>query len=94
MQIFGGRKYGEALKALKGKAKDTVSSLLSLPGNLTQVIKTLERRFGRPGFLVESLINRTKSLPSPRDGDMVGLIDFSNAVTNLGSTMELLKSEA
>ena len=80
-------------KALKGKAKDTVSSLLSLPGNLTQVMETLERRFGRPDFIVESLINRTKSLPSPRDGDMVGLIDFSNAVSNLVSTMELLKSE-
>ena len=80
-------------KALKGKAKETVSSLLPLPGNLTQVMETLERQFGGPDFIVESFINRTKSLPSPRDGDMVSLIDFSNAVTNLVSTMEFLKSE-
>ena len=52
-------------KAFKGKAKDTVTSFLSLPGNLTQVMETLERRFGRPDFIVESLINRTKSLSSP-----------------------------
>ena len=80
-------------KALKGRAKDTVSALLALPGNVDRVISTLQRRFGRPEFIVQSLIEKAKAMKSFREGDMIGIIDFANAVVNLSSTMELLKSD-
>ena len=80
-------------KALKGKARETVSAMLTLPGNLNRVIETLERRFGRPDTIIECMVEKTKALSAPSEGDMVGLIDLSNAVTNLVTTMELLNSD-
>ena len=80
-------------KALKGRAKDTVSALLALPGNVDRVISTLQRRFGRPEFIVQSLIEKAKAMKSFRGGYIIGIIDFANAVVNLSSTMELLKSD-
>ena len=84
---------GRLRKCLKGKARETVAAMLAVPDNLTMVMACLERRFGRPDVIVQALIKRARSLTSPKDGDMVGLIDLSNAVTNLVSTMQLLKSD-
>ena len=78
-------------KSLKGRAKDTVSALLALPGNVDPVISTLQKRFGRPEFMVQSLIEKAKAMKSFCEGDMIGIIDFTNAVVNLSSTMELIK---
>ena len=84
---------GRLRKCLKGKARETVAAMLAVPDNLTMVMACLERRFGRPDVIVQALIKRAKSLTSPKDGDMIGLIDLSNAVTNLVSTMQLLKND-
>ena len=84
---------GRLRKCLKGKARETVAAMLAVPDNLTMVMACLERRFGRPDVIVQAPIKRARSLTSPKDGDMVGLIDLSNAVTNLVSTMQLLKSD-
>ena len=84
---------GRLRKCLKGKARETVAAMLAVPDNLTMVMACLERRFGRPDVIVQALIKRARSLTSPKDGDMIGLIDLSNAVTNLVSTMQLLKSD-
>ena len=80
-------------KALKGRAREAVSALLALPGNVTNVMRTLQRRFGRPDFIVQSLIEKAKGMPAVREGDLLALIDFGNAVGNLVSTMELVRSE-
>ena len=84
---------GRLRKCLKGKARETVAAMLAVPDNLTMVMACLERRFGRPDVIVQALIKRARSLTSPKDGDMVGFIDLSNAVPNLVSTMQLLKSD-
>ena len=94
MQIFRGRKYGEAPKGPQREGKGHGFIVIIAPWKPDTGYGNPRTTVWAPDFIVESLINRTKSLPSPRDGDMVGLIDFSNAVTNLVSTMELLKSEA
>ena len=84
---------GRLRKCLKGKARETVAAMLAVPDNLTMVMACLERRFGRPDVIVQALIKRARSLTSPKNGDMIGLIDLSNADTNLVSTMQLLKSD-
>ena len=67
--------------------------MLALPGNVDKVITTLRRRFGRPDYIVQSLIEKAKVTPAVKEGDLLSLIDFANAVGNLVSTMELLKSD-
>ena len=79
-------------KALKGRVRVAVSALLALPGNVTNVMQTLQRRFGRPDFIIQSLIEKAKGMPAVREGDLLSLIDFGNAVGSLVSTMDPLKS--
>ena len=81
-------------KVLRGRARELVSALLALPRNVDRVMSTLQSRFGRPDFIVQSLKDKTESIPVVRDGDLLSLIDFANVVNNTVSTMELLKSES
>ena len=68
-------------KALKGRARDFVLPLLTVPeGNTPQVIRTVEKRFGRPDVVVQTLIEQTKSFSGLKDGELKLLLDFSNAV--------------
>ena len=92
-QFSNAENMGRLRKCLKGKARETVSAMLAVPDNLQGVMDCLERRFGRPEVIVQTMIRKARSLPSPKDGDMTGLIDLSNAVNNLVSTMKLLRSD-
>ena len=67
-----------------------MSSMLTVPENLQEVIHTLERRFGRPDSIISALIHKAKAIPSARESNFTGLVDLSNTVRNLVSTMELL----
>jgi len=77
-------------KSLKGIAKETVAAMMYSPNNLEIVMKTLERRFGRPDHIIEILIEKAKATSSPKESDLESLISFSNAVMNLTMTMESL----
>ena len=61
---------------LKGKDQETVSAMMTLPGNLNRVIETLERRFGQPEMIIQCMIEKTKALSAPSEDDTVGLIDL------------------
>ena len=67
--------------------------MLAVPDHLTMAMACPGRRFGRPDIIVRALIKRVRALTSPKDVDMIGLIDLSNAVTNLVSTIQLLISD-
>jgi len=77
-------------RCLKGRAKESVKSLLHLPNQIDNVMKTLLTSFGRPAAIVKSMIARAKLLPSPKEDKSESIIDFSNAVKNLVATMETL----
>ena len=79
-------------KCLKGKAKDAVSALLTVPGNVPEVLRCLEVRFGRADLIVRSLISKAKSVRMVRADDFDSLIEFTTSVRNLVETMKLLKS--
>ena len=81
-------------KALKGKALDAVHSLLVHPDNVPEAIETLRIRFGRPEFIIESLIEKSRQIKKIRDDQVESLIEFSSTVTNLASTIENLKRPA
>ena len=78
------------LKALKGKALDTVKAMLVIPDNLERVIRTLQMRYGQPDQVVQAMIDGVKQLRVLRDDDFEQLIDLSNAVGNLVATMHLM----
>ena len=79
--------------ALKGKAKEAVQGLLVSPENVEQVMKTLERRFGRPTLIIESVIEEVRSIPKVKDEKPETLIEFSSAVENFVAVVESLKRE-
>ncbi|CAG7823358.1 unnamed protein product, partial [Allacma fusca] len=64
------------------------------PENLDQVIKILERRFGRPDIVIRTLIEKARKTPSPKEAKLEMLITFSNAVQNLVAIMRILKGTA
>ncbi|XP_074030342.1 uncharacterized protein [Leptinotarsa decemlineata] len=47
-------------RALKGKARETVKALLISPRNVSKIIKMLEMNFGRPEWIILSLIEKAK----------------------------------
>ncbi|XP_074031894.1 uncharacterized protein isoform X1 [Leptinotarsa decemlineata] len=75
-------------RCLKGGALEAVRSLLLHPKNIIHVIETLEMRFGRPEYVIGSLINKTQNLHFARDGDFNNIVKFSCHVNNLLATLE------
>lgn len=75
---------------LKGKAREAVESQLSANGNPSEIMKTLEFRFGRPDSIAATEIEAIKALPrlteSPRD-----ICVFSSRVTNAVYTLQALQ---
>ena len=80
-------------KALKDDARDAVLSMLTLPDNVGQVMRTLELRFGRNDMIIASVIQKVQALGAVKHGDFEGLIAFATAVQTVVSTMQLLKSD-
>lgn len=78
-------------KSLKGKAEEVVQSLMTVPENVTKIIETLQLRFGRPDFIIETLIEKARKLPSMKEDKFDTIIDFATAVQNLSTTTESLK---
>ncbi|KAG5889835.1 hypothetical protein JTB14_023160 [Gonioctena quinquepunctata] len=75
-------------KCLKGEALEAVRSLLLHPKNISYVIDTLEMRFGRPEYVIASMISKTQNLQYLRDGDFNSFIKFSCHINNLVATLE------
>ncbi|GBP44935.1 hypothetical protein EVAR_84426_1 [Eumeta japonica] len=54
-------------KALKGKAKDTVTHLLIANAEPSEIIRASETRFGRPDSIVLAELDRLKNILQPTD---------------------------
>ena len=78
---------------LKGVAKEAVKHMLTVPDNVSEVMKTLERRFGRPELVVGQLVSKVRGFRAVRADDIEALLSFANTVQNVVTTMKLLKSE-
>lgn len=70
-------------KALTGEAKETCQSLFVSPLNVKRILETLELRFGRPEYLIKSLMNKVRDVPPPRFEKPDTVVKFSIAVQNL-----------
>ncbi|GBP17521.1 hypothetical protein EVAR_74115_1 [Eumeta japonica] len=72
---------------LKGKAREMVKSKLLIPALVPDVIRTLRLCFGRPEHILERVINKARTMPSPRD-KLESIIEFAINVQNICATME------
>lgn len=74
-------------KAIKGQARDSVKSLMYTTQEPNEILEALERRFGRPTFLIKSEIAALEKLPS-MGNDIKGIGSFASAVSNSVNTIK------
>ncbi|XP_033218237.1 uncharacterized protein LOC117173704 [Belonocnema kinseyi] len=78
-------------KCLKGEAMEAVrASLVST--NVDKAMKTLERRFGRPEYIVDELTSQVIRMPNVKEDEPMPWIKFADAISNLVTTVESLQS--
>lgn len=76
-------------KAIKGQARDSVKSLMYTTQNPDEILQALERRFGRPTFLIKSEIEALEKIP-PMSSEITGIGSFASAVANSVNTIKLM----
>lgn len=75
-------------KSLKGKARETVESQLSLPSCVPKIIDTLRMIFGRPELVMHSQIEKIRHCQLVKADKLETIVDFSTAIQNLCATLE------
>lgn len=75
-------------KALKGKARQQVESLLIHPSSVDAAMKTLECHYGRPELLIRSQITKARAFPPVTGGRIADILNFSSMVSNLVAFLE------
>lgn len=70
-------------RCLKGAAYEAVRSRLLLPELVPQVISTLQLLYGRPELLINVLLDKVRSTPTPKAEKLETLIEFGMAVQGL-----------
>ncbi|XP_058456808.1 uncharacterized protein LOC131434170 [Malaya genurostris] len=76
-------------RCLKGQALDAVKSRLFMPQSVPFVIDTLRRLYGRPEILMYSLLQKLRTVPSPKTDNLQSQIDFGLAVQNVVDHMSI-----
>ncbi|XP_062704573.1 uncharacterized protein LOC134286891 [Aedes albopictus] len=70
-------------RCLKGAAWEATRSRLILPASVPHVIESLRMRYGRSELLIESLIERVRSTPSPKADKLDTIIEFGTKIQTL-----------
>ncbi|XP_048483435.1 uncharacterized protein LOC125489902 [Plutella xylostella] len=76
-------------KSLFGQARDAVKSLLYTNAPPQEILKSLERRFGKPLHLIKSEIAAINRIP-PMTADIKGIGVFASTVANSVNTIKQL----
>ena len=87
-QYTNDEKMVKLQRSLKGAALEAVKGMMLHPDNINLIIKTLEMRFGRPEYIIQSLLEKVYNYPLVKDGDFDGFIKFSCQVNNIDATLE------
>lgn len=75
-------------RALRGKALEYVSSKLTIPALVPEVVSTLRMLFGRPENIIHNLLTKLRAGPSVNANKLDTLVHFSLDVKNIVATME------
>ena len=79
--------------ALRGKALETVESLLANSNNVEDIIETLKEMFGRPDQLIKSQIEKVRLISPFSDNNLPALISFANNVNNMANFLKNAKGQ-
>nr|XP_029724130.1 uncharacterized protein LOC115264526 [Aedes albopictus] len=79
-------------KALQGKARKTVESLLSSPDNVTQIMRMLKSNFGRTEWVVANRLEALRNLDVVKEGNIESFRAFYNAVVGTMVAMQNAKA--
>ncbi|XP_055698480.1 uncharacterized protein LOC129798943 [Phlebotomus papatasi] len=77
-------------KCLKGDDRETVQFLLHDSRNLQLILDKLEKRFGRPEFLIMTMMEKVNELPPVKEEKPESVMKFASAVSNLVSSLEVM----
>ncbi|XP_058838792.1 uncharacterized protein LOC131694254 [Topomyia yanbarensis] len=75
-------------KCLKGKALEAVKCRLLHPSNVHGIMSTLKMLYGRPETIIQAIVWKIRSLPSPVIEKLDTVIHFALSVENLVATVE------
>ncbi|XP_058827917.1 uncharacterized protein LOC131687846 [Topomyia yanbarensis] len=75
-------------KCLKGRALEAVRCRLLHPSNVAGVLSTLKMLYGRPEAIVQAVIKKIRSLPSPSIEKLETVVNFALTVENLVATIQ------
>jgi hypothetical protein len=81
-------------KCLRGKAKEVVQAAMAASDKADEVMAMLNKQFGRPKYIVESLLSKIKANPVVKEGKADGLLTLSNNVRSFVLTLEQLKQKS
>lgn len=70
-------------RCVKGKALEYVRSSLLVPELVPKVIQTLKMLYGRPEVLINSLINKIRTISPPNIDRLETVIEYGMAIQNL-----------
>ncbi|XP_058826984.1 uncharacterized protein LOC131686969 [Topomyia yanbarensis] len=74
-------------RCLKGKALDAVRCALLHPSNVSDILSTLKMLYGRSDAIVQSIVKRIRSLPTPNVEKLETVVNFALMVKNLVATV-------
>ncbi|XP_062537709.1 uncharacterized protein LOC134206043 [Armigeres subalbatus] len=75
-------------EALEGDALELVSGQLLLPASIPRVIEKLQRHYGSPEQLLQSLLDKVDRLEPPKPDNLQSFVPFGNTVEQLCGHME------
>ncbi|XP_062538908.1 uncharacterized protein LOC134207201 [Armigeres subalbatus] len=75
-------------EALEGDALELVSGQLLLPASIPRVIEKLQRHYGRPEQLLQSLLDKVDRLEPPKPDNLRSFVPFGNTVEQLCGHLE------
>ncbi|GBP10056.1 hypothetical protein EVAR_77494_1 [Eumeta japonica] len=76
-------------KALSGEARETCEALIYTETDPLQIMRVLERRFGRPDAIIKQELNKLRRM-TPMNGGMGNISSFANKVNNCVAAIRTL----
>ncbi|GBP95025.1 hypothetical protein EVAR_91832_1 [Eumeta japonica] len=76
-------------KALSGEARETCEALIYTETDPLQIMRVLERRFGRPDAIIKQELNKLRRM-MPMNGGMGNISSFANKVNNCVAAIRTL----
>ncbi|XP_059217038.1 uncharacterized protein LOC131994307 isoform X1 [Stomoxys calcitrans] len=79
--------------SLKGRAKESVESLLGNSSKVAAILELLQETFGRPEQLIRSQIEKVRSVSPIANDNLEALVNYANKICNMATFLKNAKGE-